>query len=115
MFSARLYRIVRNPYSGFTVQVKRWWFPWWADIFSEHTHEEARKRAAGHAAGVVEYLGHWAKETKTLPEGIVDFMPIDADGFGIAVMRTAEHYVRDTPLPVRQEHARRMGWEVPSE
>jgi hypothetical protein len=46
MFKKR-YRIVRDTYAGYEVQVKRWWWPWWTcHGFNTHLSLESAKRYA---------------------------------------------------------------------
>lgn len=62
------YRIVRGPglfgKPDYTVQVWRWWFPFWveADVVNSHESvESAEKWAQMHATkGVEKTLGHWS-------------------------------------------------------
>lgn len=55
------YRIVRDEYLGFEVQIWRWWFPIWVqagDIINTHSSEElAIEYAKRHAQRVVRNLG----------------------------------------------------------
>ena len=60
MFENR-YRIVRDGFSGFEVQIKKWWFPvsWWQCSWTNtHTTIEAAEQfAVKHKSGlVVKYL-----------------------------------------------------------
>lgn len=53
------YRIVRDHFAGYEVQVWRWWFPFWVQPRT-NTHcsvEGARRWAMNHAGHVVERLG----------------------------------------------------------
>ncbi len=63
------YRIVKDCYLGFEVQIRRWWWPFWCQchghdspVNTHHTIELARLFARRHALGqiknqhVVEYL-----------------------------------------------------------
>lgn len=111
MFDAPEYRVVNDAYMGFSVEIRRWWWPWWAKLSGTYGGiEAAEAKAFGHAGGVVKHLGRWTGEPA---EQVADFAPLDAEGFGIAVMSMAKDYVRDTPLATRQEHAKRMGWTIP--
>lgn len=50
------YRIVRDGFAGFEVQIKRWWWPFWSMIGS-NTHpniERAEKYAEDHARGFLQ-------------------------------------------------------------
>ena len=56
------YRIVRDSYCGYEVQVWRWWFPFWLQCGFVNTHATieaaeayARRKVSGRA--VVKYLG----------------------------------------------------------
>lgn len=54
------YRIVRDNYAGYEVQIRRWWFPLWVQVNFINTHfsiERAEKYAKDHANGDVKYLG----------------------------------------------------------
>jgi hypothetical protein len=53
------YRIVRDTYSGYEVQIRRWWFPIWLQIgINTHVSEErAEVFAKVHANKVVRNLG----------------------------------------------------------
>lgn len=42
------YRIVRDNYNGYEVQVKRWWFPVWLQAGFANTHKTI-KQAEYHA------------------------------------------------------------------
>ena len=69
------YRIVRDNYSGYEVQIKHWWWPfWYMPTCNTHvTVEGAKKYASNHAlkkkiatsSKVVSVLGH-------LPRTIVE-------------------------------------------
>lgn len=54
------YRIVKDGYSGFEVQVRRWWFPVWLQcgINTHRTLEQAEAYARAHAKGSIKYLGY---------------------------------------------------------
>ena len=55
------YRIVSDNYSGYEVQIRRWWFPFWCCIDS-NTHtttERAQSWAEAHAHKNIKYLGKW--------------------------------------------------------
>ncbi len=57
--SAR-YRVVRDNYAGYEVQIWRWWWPFWVPASPCNTHisvERAEEWARGHAGDVVKYLG----------------------------------------------------------
>lgn len=46
------YRIVRDNYAGYEVQIKRWWFPVWLQAGFSNTHisiESAEAYARGHS------------------------------------------------------------------
>lgn len=55
----RQYRIVRDGFSGFEVQVRHWWFPIWLQCggpFGVNTHstlEKAKQYVLNHARGAV--------------------------------------------------------------
>ena len=55
------YRVVRDNYAGYEVQVRRWWhWPFWVQAEGCNTHssvEAAEKFAEGHARGPVKHLG----------------------------------------------------------
>lgn len=56
---AARYRIVRDRFAGYEVQVWRWWLPVWVQP-STNTHpsvERAEAWAREHARGGVKYLG----------------------------------------------------------
>lgn len=55
------YRIVRDHYAGYEVQVRRWWWPFWVQAGFCNTHssvERAEEWAKAHASGVIKHLGH---------------------------------------------------------
>jgi hypothetical protein len=61
------YRIVRDLFSGFEVQLRRWWWPCWRQVGRANTHrsrEDAEAFARRHAANgtVVKRLGCLPKE-----------------------------------------------------
>lgn len=48
------YRIVRDSYCGFEVQVWRWWYPFWRQCYGSNTLpslHEARRLAKRHMEG----------------------------------------------------------------
>jgi hypothetical protein len=53
------YRIVRDRYAGYEVQIRRWWFPVWLQvgINTHRTIEQAEEFAQGYAKPKVKYLG----------------------------------------------------------
>ena len=55
------YRIVRDNYSGYEVQIRRWWhWPFWRQAAWCNTHssvEAAETFAEGHARSPVKHLG----------------------------------------------------------
>lgn len=54
------YRIVRDAYCGFEVQIWRWWLPFWLQAGFINTFpsvERAEEFARAHASPVVKYLG----------------------------------------------------------
>lgn len=53
------YRIVRDIYAGYEVQVRRWWWPLWMEIGcnTQANIEKAEEYANRHAQGSVKYLG----------------------------------------------------------
>lgn len=54
------YRIVTDPYVGYTVEVWCWFWPFWIDAYPDrsfNTVEEAERFAAGCASIVVKNLG----------------------------------------------------------
>lgn len=53
------YRIVRDSYAGYEVQIKRWWFPvWMQPRVNTHCSEKAAEEwARHHARGCVKFLG----------------------------------------------------------
>lgn len=68
------YRIVRDNYRGFEVQIRRWWWPFWKQVGFTNTHysiEEAEQFAADHARGYVapaqdtgKYLGRFITDPR---------------------------------------------------
>lgn len=52
------YRIVNDSFSGYEVQVKRWWWPWWYCVgFNTHPSVERARQYAKHLQNpYVEYL-----------------------------------------------------------
>ena len=52
------YRIVNDDFSGYEVQVKRWWWPWWYCVgFNTHPSVERARQYAKHLQNpYVEYL-----------------------------------------------------------
>jgi hypothetical protein len=56
------YRIVRDNYCGFEVQIRRWYWPFWSQVGFTNTHstvEAAESYATSHAQGQVKYLGRF--------------------------------------------------------
>jgi len=56
----RRYRIVRDRYAGFEVQVWRWWLPIWMQAGGKNTHStegRAIEYATRHAKPIVRDLG----------------------------------------------------------
>lgn len=56
------YRIVTDNYSGYEVQVRRWWWPFWIEADFVNTHssiDEAERFAERHAKRCVKYLGRF--------------------------------------------------------
>lgn len=56
------YRIVRDCFLGYEVQVRRWWFPIWVQAGFANTHssiEKARAFARALENECVEYLGRF--------------------------------------------------------
>lgn len=53
------YRIVKDRYYGFEVQIRRWWWPFWkmAGLNTHTSVEKAQDWAIGHAKPPVKYLG----------------------------------------------------------
>jgi hypothetical protein len=54
------YRIVKDGFAGYEVQVWRWWLPLWIQaggINTNSTIDGAERYARAHAGGVVKYLG----------------------------------------------------------
>ena len=55
------YRVVRDNYCGYEVQIRRWWhWPLWLQVDFSNTHrsvEDAETFAEGHARSPVKYLG----------------------------------------------------------
>lgn len=50
------YRIVADSYLGFEVQIRRWWWPFWAEVGLCNTHstlEKAEAYALHHANNFV--------------------------------------------------------------
>lgn len=49
--SKNKYRIVRDNYAGYEVQIKRWWFPFWiqVDFNTHYSIECAESYARNHA------------------------------------------------------------------
>ena len=75
------YRVVRDNYAGFEVQIKRWWLPIWLQIGGRYTAitnthgslEAAEKYAEEYASGVrrgreIKYLGSLPKSGKKSTE-----------------------------------------------
>lgn len=61
MFSPE-YRIVRDGYCGYEVQIRRWWWPFWVEASFCNTHssiEQAERWAEKHAQGTIKYLGKY--------------------------------------------------------
>jgi hypothetical protein len=59
------YRIVRDNFCGYEVQVRRWWWPFWIQAGFANTHssvERAEAWAESHARKTVKYLGHLIPE-----------------------------------------------------
>lgn len=59
------YRIVRDNYCGFEVQIRRWWWPFWCQADFSNTHssiEAAEQWAKVHAASHVKYLGNLSEQ-----------------------------------------------------
>lgn len=55
----RRYRIVRDSYAGYEVQVWRWYWPFWSELNFCNTHftvEEAEEYARVQEGQVVKYL-----------------------------------------------------------
>lgn len=53
------YRIVKDNYSGYEVQIKRWWFPIWLQVGLSNTHrtiEDAEAFVEGSCSRAVKYL-----------------------------------------------------------
>jgi hypothetical protein len=40
------YRIVRDTYAGYEVQVRRWWFPLWVPLGFSNTHTSIERAEA---------------------------------------------------------------------
>jgi hypothetical protein len=60
------YRVVRDTYCGYEVQIRKWWhWPLWFAIgVNTHTSlERAEAFAKAHAKPCVKYLGRLDKET----------------------------------------------------
>jgi len=58
------YRIVKDNYCGYEVQVRRWYFPFWIQhgLFNTHSSiEGARQYIEGLSNQVVEYYPHKKK------------------------------------------------------
>ena len=55
-----LYRIVRDTYSGYEMQYRTWWWPFWSmpRCNTFRSIELAQEWAEGHACSVVKYLGN---------------------------------------------------------
>lgn len=56
------YRIVRDNFAGYEVQIRRWWVPFWVQANFCNTHcsiEAAERWAEQHAQGCVRYLGRY--------------------------------------------------------
>lgn len=55
---SKRYRIVRDTYCGYAVQVWRWWFPFWVEpVINTHSSvERAEAWLETHKAEVVKYL-----------------------------------------------------------
>lgn len=53
------YRIVRDRYMGYEVQIWRWWWPFWmeAGVNTFSTEEKAESWARAYSQRVVKYLG----------------------------------------------------------
>lgn len=59
------YRIVRDNYAGYEVQVRRWWWPFWQQCGFCNTHcsiERAEQYAIRHSRPVVKMLGKVKQE-----------------------------------------------------
>ena len=59
------YRIVRDMWAGYEVQIRRWWWPFWVQADFANTHptiDRAEEFAARHAQGVVKYLGRFVAD-----------------------------------------------------
>lgn len=62
------YRIVRDTWAGYEVQIRRWWWPFWMQAGFSNTHgslEAAERWAAAHAQGEIKYLGRFQPERNT--------------------------------------------------
>ncbi len=56
------YRIVRDRFAGYEVQIWRWWWPFWVQAGFSNTHasvERAEEWARNYAQVVVKDLGRW--------------------------------------------------------
>lgn len=61
------YRIVRDVYCGYEVQVRRWWWPFWMQAGFTNTHvsvDKAERWAKQHAQWCVKNLGNLSKTTE---------------------------------------------------
>lgn len=62
------YRIVRDRFSEYEVQIRRWWWPFWVQAGIRNSHssvERAEDFALRHAAGCVgevKRIGHLSKD-----------------------------------------------------
>jgi len=52
------HRVVRDTHCGYTVQIRRWWLPFWlGTACTKSTLREAESMAEGYARLPVKYLG----------------------------------------------------------
>lgn len=59
------YRIVKDAYLGYEVQVWRWWWPFWMQAGGTNTHrtlEGAERYAEANVRRVIKYLGKYDPE-----------------------------------------------------
>jgi hypothetical protein len=61
------YRIVRDTYAGYEVQVRRWWFPFWVQLGFSNTHTSVERAEAWSEATI-------KKEVKRLRK---DYIKLD--------------------------------------
>jgi hypothetical protein len=53
------YRIVRDTYNGYEVQVRRWWFPFWVQLGFSNTHTSIERAEAWAEAAMKKEVKRW--------------------------------------------------------